>query len=272
MLLSLERMILLAYTKEDLIKDLDRLGIDRNGTLLVHSSYKSIGDVEGSGETVIDALMEYMKDGLLVFPTHTWREVDAENPRFYVESSPSCIGILPDLFRKREGVIRDYHPTHSVAAIGKDAEEFTSDSHLYDTPCSRKSPYGKLLDRKAQIMLLGVTHSSNTFIHGVEEWVDIPGRLTDSHEQLYSVLANGQEILVPSRRHCGPNWSLNFPKVDEVLEENGAVHRGKFGHAEVRVCYTESLTRILFGMLALNPNLFSDNSPLDMELYKTLLL
>ena len=63
MLLSLERMILLAYTKEDLIKDLDRLGIDRNGTLLVHSSYKSIGDVEGGGETVIDALMEYMKDG-----------------------------------------------------------------------------------------------------------------------------------------------------------------------------------------------------------------
>ena len=29
MLLSLERMILLAYTKEDLIKDLDRLGISQ---------------------------------------------------------------------------------------------------------------------------------------------------------------------------------------------------------------------------------------------------
>lgn len=262
----------MTYTKETLIKDLDKLGIDKKGTLLVHSSYKSIGEVEGSGETVIDSLMEYMKDGLLVFPTHTWRDVNADNPKFYVDSSPSCVGILPDLFRKKEGVIRGLHPTHSLAAIGKDAEEFLRDSHLYNTPCSRKSPYGKLLDRKAQIMLLGVTHSSNTFIHGVEEWVNIPGRLTDTHEQLYSVLPNGEEILVPSRRHCGPNWSLHFPKVDEVLEENGAVYRGRFGDAEVRICDTESLTRIIFGLLAINSLLFEDNSPLDRELYKTLLI
>lgn len=262
----------MGYTKEDLIKYLDELGIDKKGTLLVHSSYKSIGDVEGGGDTVIDALIEYMKDGLLALPTHTWADVVGDGSKFYVEDSPSCVGILPELFRKREGVIRGYHPTHSLAAIGKDAEEFVRDSHLYDTPCSRKSPYGKLLDRKAQIMLLGVTHSSNTFIHGVEEWVDIPGRLTDTHEQLYSVLPNGEEILVPSRRHCGPNWSLHFPKVDEVLEENGAVYRGKFGDAEVRICDTESLTRIIFGLLAINPLLFEDNSPLDRELYKTLLI
>lgn len=262
----------MGYTKEDLIKDLERLGINKTGTLLVHSSYKSIGDVDGGADTVIDALIEYMKDGLLVFPTHTWRDVAGDGSKFYVETSPSCIGILPDLFRKRDGVIRCYHPTHSVAAIGKDAEAFVGDSHLYDTPCSRKSPYGKLLDRKAQIMLLGVNHSSNTFIHGVEEWVDIPGRLTDSHEQLYSVLPNGEELSVPSRRHCGPNWSLHFPKIDGILEENGAVYRDKFGDAETRICDTESLTRIIFGLLAINPMLFSDNSPVDRELYKTLLI
>ena len=262
----------LGYSKVDLMRDLCNLEIDRYGTLLVHSSYKSIGDVDGGADTVIDALMEYMKDGLLVLPTHTWADVVGNGSKFYVEDSPSCVGILPDLFRKREGVIRGFHPTHSLAAIGKDAEEFLKDSHLHDTPCSRRSPYGKLLDRKAQIMLLGVTHSSNTFIHGVEEWVDIPGRLTDTHEQLYSVLPNGQEILVPSRRHCGPNWSLHFPKIDSVLEENGAVLRGSFGDAETRICDTESLTRIIFGMLAINPMLFSNNSPLDKELYRTLLI
>ena len=35
------------YTKEDLIKDLFKLDINPIGTLLVHSSYKSIGEVEG---------------------------------------------------------------------------------------------------------------------------------------------------------------------------------------------------------------------------------
>lgn len=270
-MVELERMITLKYSKESLMNDMRKLKIDRNGTLMVHSSFKSIGEVEGGAETVIDALIEYMKDGLLVLPTHTWKDVEGDGSKFYVETSASCIGILPELFRKREDVIRGTHPTHSVAAIGKGAEDLVEDSHLFDTPCSRKSPYGKLLDNRAQIMLLGVNHSSNTFIHGIEEWVDIPGRLTDSHEQLFTVLANGEELSVPSRRHRGVNWSLHFPKVDRILEENAAVHRGSFGDAECRICDSENLTRIIFGMLAINPDLFSDDKPVDLELYKTLL-
>lgn len=258
------------FTKENLMNDLNKMGINKHGTLMVHSSYKSIGDVEGGAETVIDALIEYMKDGLLVLPTHTWTDVVGDGSKFYVESSSSCVGILPELFRKRNCVVRSYHPTHSVAAIGTGAEEFVEGSHLFDTPCGRKSPYGKLLDRRAQILLLGVNHRSNTFIHGIEEWVNIPGRLTDTREQLYTVLPDGKELLVPSRRHHGDNWSLYFPKVDAVLEENGAVYKGIFGSAECRVCDTEILTRIIFGLLAINPMLFSDEKPLELELYKTL--
>ena len=59
-------------TKADLINDLKNMEIDSKGTVLVHISYKSIGDVEGTARTVVDSLMEYMKDGLLVIPTHTW--------------------------------------------------------------------------------------------------------------------------------------------------------------------------------------------------------
>ena len=47
------------------------MNIDQNGTIIVHSSMKSIGEVEGGADTVLDAFSEYMKDGLLVFPTHT---------------------------------------------------------------------------------------------------------------------------------------------------------------------------------------------------------
>lgn len=259
------------YTKEDLINSLEKLNIDKKGTLLVHSSYKSIGDVVGRADTVLDALMEYMKDGMLVLPTHTWKDVNGDGATFYVEETPSTVGILTELFRKRPGVVRGYHPTHSLAAIGKGADEFLAGSHLYDTPCSRKSPYGKLLDRNAQILLLGVDHSSNTFIHGIEEWVNIPGRLTDSHEQLYSVLPNGKKVLVPSRRHSGDNWSNYFPKVDEILEKEGAVHTGSFGDAKTRVCDAEVLTRVIFGLLAINPDLFSDDKPVNLKKYQPLL-
>lgn len=251
------------HTRENLIKQLEQLGIDNKGTLLIHSSMKSMGEVEGGADTVLDAFTEYMKDGLLVLPTHTWSYINAENPKFDVHRSPSCIGILPELFRKRPGVVRSLHPTHSVAALGRDAAEFTKDDHLFDTPCARGSAWGKLLDRKATILLVGVDLKRNTFIHGVEEWVDIPGRLTDTHEMLYTVLPDGTEIPVPSRRHCGLSWSEHFWKVDEVLESKGAMYKGQLGDAVVRVCDAEKLTKVITEMLIDNPDLFSDNHPLE---------
>ncbi|MHA7966953.1 AAC(3) family N-acetyltransferase [Paenibacillus sp. CAU 1782] len=250
------------HTKESLLNQLEQLGINGEGTLLVHSSMKSIGPVEGGADTVLDAFTEYMKGGLLVLPTHTWSYINGSNPTFYVGESASCVGILTELFRKRHGVIRSLHPTHSVAVLGKDALEFTSDDHLFDTPCARGSAWGKLLDRKATILLVGVDLKRNTFIHGIEEWADIPGRLTDSHEMLYTVLPDGTEIPVPSRRHSGLPWSEHFWKVDEILEAEGAMTKGKFGDAIVRICDTVAVTEILTGMLEENPDLFSDNEAL----------
>jgi aminoglycoside 3-N-acetyltransferase len=254
------------HTKENLIRDLEKLGVDKQGTLLVHSSMKSIGDVEGGADTVLDALSEYMKDGLLVLPTHTWSYIKAENPKFYVEDSPSCIGILTELFRKRPGVVRSLHPTHSVAALGKDAEEFVEGNESFDTPCARDSSWGKLLDRKAKIMLIGVDLRRNTFIHGIEEWIDIPGRITNTREQLYTVLRDGTEILVPSRRHIG-HTSECYWKVDEIFEKKKIMHKGSFGDALAGVCDTVGMTELLFRMLEVKSDLFSDNNPIEREFY-----
>jgi aminoglycoside 3-N-acetyltransferase len=254
------------YTKQDLLNDLNDLNIDKTGTLLVHSSMKSIGEVEGGADTVLDALSQYMDGGLLVLPTHTWSYINADNPRFYVDKSPSCVGILTELFRKRPGVVRSLHPTHSVAALGADAKEFVAGDEKFDTPCARGSCWGKLLDRKATIMLIGVDLTRNTFMHGVEEWADIPGRITDSHEQLYTVLPDETEISVPSRRHSG-YWSDYFCKVEEIFEKNKVMYKGTFGDAAVRICKTEEMTNLLFEMLKVKPDLFSDNTPIDTELY-----
>ena len=255
------------YKKEDLLEDLNKSGINKKGTLLVHSSMKSIGEVENGADTVIDSLMEYMKEGLLVFPTHTWSYINGQNPKYYVEDSKVCVGILPELFRKRKGVVRSLHPTHSVAAFGKGAEEFISGNEAFDTPCARQSPWGKLLDMDAEIMLIGVDLRRNTFIHGVEEWADIPGRLTDDKEILYSVTKDGREVEVPSRRHSG-HWSENFDKVDELFLKHKVMRMNKFGDSTVRICKAKAMTELLYKLLDINPDLFKDNSPFEEDNYK----
>ena len=68
------------YTKEDLKEYLKAMGLTGKETILVHSSMKSIGEVEGRADTVLDALIEYFKDGLLLLPTHTWKNINEDNP------------------------------------------------------------------------------------------------------------------------------------------------------------------------------------------------
>jgi len=253
------------YNEEDLLTQLKDMNIDQNGTIIVHSSMKSVGDVEGGADTVLDAFSNFMKDGLLVFPTHTWADVNKNQPKYYVDTSPSHIGILTEKFRKRPNVIRSLHPTHSVAALGKDAKSFTEGNEKFDTPCARGSSWGKLLDRHAKILLVGVDLKRNTFIHGIEEWVDIPGRVTDGHEDLITVLPDGTEILVPSRRHYGLSWSEHYWKVEKILAEKGAIEYGKLGDADVLICDTVKLTDYITEMLKIDPDLFSDNEPLSKE-------
>jgi aminoglycoside 3-N-acetyltransferase len=244
------------YNKEILLENLHQLGIDPKGTLLVHASYKSIGEVENGPDTVLETLIEYMKDGLLVFPSHTWATIDANNPVYSVNDTPTCIGIIPELARKKPGGFRSAHPTHSVVAFGKDAKAFVQGDEYFDTPCARSSAWGKLLDRNATILLLGVGMNRDTFIHGIEEWLDLPERLTEEKEMLISILFDGTKVIVPSRRHIG-HPSENFPKVKDYLLASKVLKAGTFGDAEVLYHSTLELYEALVPLLKENPALFS---------------
>ena len=46
------------YTKKHLKEQLYQMGLNGTETILIHSSMKAIGDVEGGAETVLDAWME----------------------------------------------------------------------------------------------------------------------------------------------------------------------------------------------------------------------
>src|SRR5699024_9036384 len=108
------------------------------------------------------------------------------------------------------------HPTHSVAALGDGAEEFVAGDEQFNTPIARGSSWGKLLDREAKTLLVGADLTRNTFIHGTEEWVAIPNRLTDHHEEFVTVLPDGTDIKVHYSQHFS-NYSLYLWIVDKLL-------------------------------------------------------
>ncbi|MCL2840345.1 MAG: AAC(3) family N-acetyltransferase [Defluviitaleaceae bacterium] len=241
------------YTKSDLLQHLFELGINANGVLKVHISYKSIGEVDGRGDTVLDALVEYMGAGLLVLPSHTWDNVRAANPVMDVLHTPSCVGALTELFRKREGVYRSLHPTHSVAAIGIGAEDFVLGDECFDTPCAKNGSYYKLWERDAQVLLIGVNFSRNTIIHGFEEWENV-AVLEQEKSDYYVINHKGGRLYTPQYRHAAPLGSETFTKLESPAMIQDILHMGCFGDATTRLMNAKPLRTLTAELLKDDPN------------------
>lgn len=255
------------YTTSHIVKNLEQLGILPSDTVMVHASLKSVGKLENGADTVLDAMCGYLREGLLVLPGHTWAYVDGEHPEFDVMKSPVCVGALPEVFRKRSGVYRSLHPTHSLLAYGPYAGQFVSGQERFDTPCAPGSCYGELERRAGKVMLVGVDFMRCTLIHCIEEIAGVPGRIAGTYEQLRVKDKEGRVHSVPSHRHQNAN-SDYYQKLEPVMDHRGVLTRGKIGDAATIVCEIKDLFGITLELLGRDIRLFDDDKPVPEEWYK----
>lgn len=258
------------YTKEQLVQQLREMGIQPADNLLVHSSMKSLGKVKGGADTVLDALQEAVPEGLLILPTHTWKQMSTKYSFFDPETEPVCVGILPELFRKRPGVVRSLHPTHSVAVYGKDAEIYIKGEENCTTPCPPQGCWGRLRDIGAKILLLGVTHTRNTYIHSIEESFGIPERFTAEPVRFQVKLPDGTVKEVDMYRHYNridPHISEHYDSMKEGYEKAGAAKTVRLGEAECILCDAAKLYEVTGRILTKEPNCFIERDTIPEEWY-----
>lgn len=259
------------YTKEDLQEMLARMGIRPSDTLVIHSSMKAIGQAEGGADTVLDAWMEYMSRGLLILPTHTWRQMGKEHRIFDPAEEPSCVGLLTEMFRKRPGVLRSLHPTHSVAVYGRGSREYIEGEELCNTPCTKGGCWSRMDREHTKILLVGVGHERNTFIHAVEEALEVPERLTPEPELFYIKMADGSLMERPMYRHYNPKTdhiSEAYPKLEQAFYDTGAAVRGQFGDAACILCDAGKTAETVRRVLSHEINCLIDREQIPEEWWK----
>lgn len=226
------------FTVEQLKTQISAMGIASTDTVLIHTSMRAIGTVQGGADGVIDAFCEVLKDGLFLVPTHTWANVDREHPVYDVRTTPPCIGALPTVAAFRADGFRSLHPTHSMWGHGKDAEEFLRGEEKAGSPGPVGFAWERLARRNARILLIGVGNNRNTFIHAVDEIADIPNRL---HPEPFDVTIydhRGDIHHCDFRgHHCTQTTdvSAQFVNFDRAFDELGVWKEGKLGNAKVMV-------------------------------------
>lgn len=177
---------MLLQTKASIASDLQRLGVRGGQLLMVHSSLSSIGYVLGGAQTVVRALIEILgPHGTLTMPAFSpevsdpaaWDDrpfgdddlklAQDHVPVFDAAVTPTSMGTIAETFRSWPGVWRSVHPQVSITARGPLAEGIIA-PHELAWGQGVGSPFERLHDLDAALLLLGVGFNRATFLHFAE--------------------------------------------------------------------------------------------------------
>ena len=204
-----------------------RARIPPGGVVIVHSAFRSLGRRGHRAEAFVEALLERLGHGTLLMPTMTWRTVTPEAPVFDELETPSHTGVLTEVFRTQFAAARSLHPTHSVAGVGPAVGSLLAGHDLDHTPCSPNSPFGKLADHGAHVLLLGIGLECCTLIHHAEETIapEIYLRPPGETETYACRDRRGTTRAVRLRRHR--RLPRNFPRYEKPLEARDRLVTGE---------------------------------------------
>lgn len=230
------------YTKEDILSQLKEMNAPTDSVVLVHTSLRAVGPVEGGAKTLLDALIEYFtKDGgLLCIPTHTWHNFGKE----YVldmDKTDTALGAFSDIAAADSRGIRSEHPTHSMMVFGdrKKAEDFIKDEPFIKSYTSPDSCYGKLYSMGGYVLLVGVSHNRNTYLHSVEEMLSIPDRMNETPRHFKIRRKSGEVVerdMYTFKCSFISDISLRFVKYETPFRYHRCITDGFVGNAPAQFC------------------------------------
>ena len=221
------------YKRQELLSGFQKIPLTPSRTIMVHSSYKSLGGVEGGAETIIDALLDFVgPDGTILFPTFNFHEW-TERHYFDISETLSKMGIISEVARQREDALRTPHPIFSFTALGKEKDSFAKcdDVRAYGD----NSVFGLFHRMNGVIISIGL-HWNSTFSmhHYVEYHTGCDYRRTKHFSGIY-VDSNGEPSVKTYTMHVRKDFDIitDIEKGMDDLFNMGVIKATEVGKATV---------------------------------------
>ena len=231
-----------AYSRPALEDKLRTLGIESGDSVLVHSGFHRASGFTGTPSDVVESLLNVVgSDGNLLMLSIPYRGSSQKfaeaDPLFDVARTPSSVGLISEVFRRRSDVHRSLSPLHPVLACGPLAEWLVADHDKCAHSCGNGSPFERFLSLGGKFLFFDAKFSSLTFMHYVEHYfmdrspVDLyhqtPAmvRVKDHHGRERKVRQFFFSEAARQRR--------DFSPVDRKLRSDGTLRSARIGNTQL---------------------------------------
>lgn len=240
-------------TKRQIINELKELGVKRDDTLIVHSSMKSLGWVNGGAQAIVEALIEVVSEGTIIMPSQSSDNSDPTNwqhPPILAslhqelrETMPAYdqrlsavrgMGKVVETFLRLEGVIRSNHPQVSFCGYGPKAFEILS-THQLEFGLYKNTPVEKMIEMDTKILLLGVDYDSCTLMH----YAEYESGIRETIIQGSSVYENNH-VVWKEFKELDLDSDI-FLEIGKAYEDEVVIVQGKVGAASVKVLSSKDI-------------------------------
>jgi aminoglycoside 3-N-acetyltransferase len=237
---------------------LENSGLSKDDNVMVHSSLRSFGNVEGGAESVVKSLQTVIgPEGTLIMPTFTLSFLKAKESVLDILNTPSETGLITEVFRTQENVLRSKHITHSVAVWGKCAKEVASLETV--TAWGKNSPFQWLLKHNGKVLMLGVGYDRCTMVHKAEEDVQVPYRKMKSFPLAKTVLPDGQiEKNCSQVYYLRDNFKSDLSKIAALIEKSDINKTAMIGMAKIRIAGSFDIYQFAINAIQQDPNILID--------------
>lgn len=236
----------------DLLLELRNLRL-ADSPVIVHTSLKSFGEVEGGPGTVINALIATFNQ--VIVPTFTYKTMvvprtGPENngitygsapdqnqmAEFYTARMPAdpLMGIVPETLRRHPRARRSIHPIQSFAGIN--AETFIAAQTMTDS----LAPLGLLEQADGWVLLIGVDHTVNTSIHYAE-------KLAGRRQFIRWALTPKGVVECPGFPGCSAGFQAIAPEMDKFTR------KVQVGNSLIQAVPLKMLFKVVAGQIKMDP-------------------
>lgn len=247
---------LFRYDGEKLKFRLTQIGITATDTLMVHANFGPDSSFQGTPLDLVNALVDVVGEkGNLLMVSLPFRgaayDYLALGKRFNVKKTISMMGLVTEMFRRREGTLRSLHPTHPVLAYGKDAEWLVAEHERCLYPCGPGSPFEKFRQLKGKLLFFDVPFRSITFFHYVEDLLKARLPFPVYNDRLFSVLAvdaNGENRVIQTYTFNNDVRRM-ADNLEAEMARQGKIRHGRVGNSRFRLVTAEDVVACFTAMV-----------------------